>query len=257
MPKVARMEIGRTHKRRRDSVNFDPLKSFPHIHGHLEWESSMNKLLLSLCLLGAALAMGNSFLSQKSACPAAWFSKAVSAPQANAPQPQAATGKAKRRQAQKPAGAQSPAPQHDVQLTGSLGGARQRTNGAALASAQIAKSEAKPSHIADGSAEWAEVSVATNMHRAPSFSAPIVQHYGVGTQLRVISRKSGWINIVHPVTSKRGWIQEKYLTTKLGPAQTAERQPPPPGMQKLHKQRRWHRAYRPKLRIVFGVYPGW
>jgi hypothetical protein len=43
-----------------------------------------------------------------------------------------------------------------------------------------------------------------------SVSAPIVSYYSVGTELELIDHRQGWFQVLHPATSQRGWIYEKY-----------------------------------------------
>jgi len=220
----------------------------------------MNRLLLSLCLLGAALSTANTLFFRVSTCPSeeTKMTARVSIEDVPSPQPKGVTTpQAKRPQAQK-AAATPPAAAPQDMMTGSLGGPKTLTDDETLAPGQFAKVGAEPSNIGDE--EWAEVSVAAKVHSAPSVSAPTIRYYRVGTELRVIHRQPGWIKIEDPATSRQGWIYEKYLTRKDGPPQTqvASRQRSQPSA-RLRKQTgwQWHRAHRPKFRIVFGVYPRW
>lgn len=213
-------------------------------------KSSMNRLLLSLCLLGAALSTANTLFFSASSCATnesrTAFFKDASLPVTSAPP-------TKPRPAQKAAAA--PAAPALQDLTGSLGDSPAK--GETPTSGQVAKAGAKPSDAPEFP-QWAEVSLAAKAHSGPSVSTPTLRYYRVGTQLRVIDRQSGWIKIVDPTSAQQGWIYEKYLTLKDSPTQTApakrpfstaERLPKPPGW-------RWRRAY-PPFGFAIRVYPRW
>lgn len=212
----------------------------------------MNRSLMSLCLFGAALATGNALFLQRTTCssedkktPATLSSvRNVSSQKAASFKPQDKPSKA-----QKAADTASAA-SRDV--TGSLGGEIETPG-------PVDKTEAKPSKIGDEFAEWADVSIAAKMHSAPSVSAPILRYYRVGTRLRVIERQTGWTKVVDPVTSKQGWIYEKYLVPRDGPIQTQAdlRQPPEPSAQQRKLVSRRYGSQQPRFRIMFGVYPRW
>jgi hypothetical protein len=64
---------------------------------------------------------------------------------------------------------------------------------------------------------WAKVSEAAELRSGPSSSATRVQSIGVGTDLEVIWRKrDGWVQVVNPETSKRGWMREQNLAWVSG-----------------------------------------
>ena len=213
----------------------------------------MNRVLLSLCLLGAALATANTLLLQRSACPAAdngmaaLSSVRIIAP----PKAQSSTPPGKHLEAAK--ATDKPLAVVSQDITGSLRGDETTVPG------PLDKVEANPSKTKTQIAEWAEVSIAAKVHSGPSVSAPILRYYRVGTKLRVLERQTDWTNIVDPVTSQHGWIYGKYLILKDGPSQPQAdmRQPPTPSAQQRKRGWRWYGAPRPRFRIVFGVYPRW
>jgi hypothetical protein len=67
---------------------------------------------------------------------------------------------------------------------------------------------------------WFVVSRAARLHDGPSVSSPIVHLYPVGTELRSIGYQQGWFRILDPVTSRTGWIYERYYLQAIpGPGQ--------------------------------------
>ena len=136
----------------------------------------MNRLLLSLCLLGAALATANTLLLQRSACPAvdnevaALSSVRIIAP----PKAQSSTPPGKRTEAHKAIDKAFAGASQDI--TGSLRGDETTVPG------PLDKVKSKPSKAGNQIAEWAEVSIAAKVHSDPSASAPIVRYSPVGTK---------------------------------------------------------------------------
>jgi hypothetical protein len=207
----------------------------------------MNRVLLSLCLLGAALATANTLLLQRSACPAVDTKMAdLSSVRTIAP-PKAHGSTPSHKATDKTLAVAS------QDITGSLRGNK------TTVSDPLDEVESKPSKTGNQIAEWAEVSVAAKVHTEPSVSAPIVRYYHVGTKLRVLERQAEWTKIVDPVTSKHGWIYGKYLVPKNGSSQLQAdiRQPPTLSAQQRMRGWSWYGAQRPRFRIVFGVYPRW
>jgi hypothetical protein len=89
-----------------------------------------------------------------------------------------------------------------------------------VASGQLAEASSNPPDqvIPEADeAQWVKTSLAAKMHREPSISAPILTYYPAGTELRMAGRQNGWIQIVDPATSQRGWIYEIYLSPGEGP----------------------------------------
>jgi hypothetical protein len=57
-------------------------------------------------------------------------------------------------------------------------------------------------------------------HSRPLVSAPTVRHYSVGTELQLIDYRQGWIQVLDPVTSERGWIYARYYLQAIpGPGE--------------------------------------
>jgi hypothetical protein len=68
--------------------------------------------------------------------------------------------------------------------------------------------------------EWAKITLAARVHSEASVSSPTVGNYRPGTELRVIRRENGWLQLSDPVSQKRGWVFEKYLSSIDGPTLT-------------------------------------
>jgi hypothetical protein len=68
--------------------------------------------------------------------------------------------------------------------------------------------------------ERAKIVLPAEMHSEGSVSAPTVRYYRPGTELQVVRRGDGWIQVSDPVTQERGWIFEKYLSSIDGPSST-------------------------------------
>lgn len=257
----------------------------------------MNRAVLSLCLFGTALATANTLITQRQSCPsggpnivaasaetspgtvAAAHSapaQAAKAKPAQAPKDQAVTptqAKATKADDTKPA-----APK-DLDQTGSVD---QTTQKQSNKPAPASRTELGPQVKVGDSEQWAEVVLAARAHSAASVSSPTVRHYRVGTRLRVIDRRSGWIKVVDPTTSNQGWIFEKYLMLKEGSdnkqvegqsqrtAQSGSQAPgdpnlgasapPGPYVRPYTRKQGWRRSYRyvwPPAGVAIRIYPGW
>ena len=68
--------------------------------------------------------------------------------------------------------------------------------------------------------EWTKVMLAARAHGEASVSSPTIRFYSPGTQLQVVSRQNGWLQLLDPVTQERGWVFEKYLVLIDGPSPT-------------------------------------
>ena len=97
--------------------------------------------------------------------------------------------------------------------------------------------------------ERAKVVLAAEMHSEGSVSAPTVRYYRPGTELKVVSRGDGWIQVSDPVTQERGWIFEKYLSsidssslTKTAMESTTQPLPAKPALPKSKKRSRSARS---------------
>jgi hypothetical protein len=66
--------------------------------------------------------------------------------------------------------------------------------------------------------EWAKVMLAARVHSEASVSSPTVGYYRPGAEVQVVSRETGWLQLSDPVTQKRGWVVEKYLSSIDGPS---------------------------------------
>ena len=257
----------------------------------------MNRAVLSLCLFGTALATANTLITQRPSCPsgganivAAYAETSpgtVAAPhsapaQGAKPKP----AQAPKDQAVNPAPTKTedakPAAPKDLDQTGSV---NQKTQKQSQKPAPLSQTEPGDQQVKVGDGEqWAEVVLAARAHSAASVSSPTVRHYRVGTRLKVIDRKSGWIKVIDPTTSKQGWIFEKYLMLKEGPekkqvegpgqsqrtAQSGSPAPddpnlvspaqPGPYVRPYTRKQGWRRSYRyvwPPAGLAIRVYPGW
>ena len=257
----------------------------------------MNRAVLSLCLLGTALATANTLITQRPSCPArganivAAYAETSSGTAAAVPSAPAQAAKAKpapapKDQASSPAQARpaktedaKPAAPKDLDQTGSVDQTMQKQS---EKPAPVSQTEpADPQVKAGDSEQWAEVVLAARVHSAASVSSPTVRHYRVGTRLKVADRKSGWIKVIDPTTSKQGWIFEKYLILKEGPDKKQVEGPgsqrtaqagspddpnlmaparPGPYARPYTRKQGWRRSYRyvwPPAGLAIRVYPGW
>ena len=205
----------------------------------------MNKLLLPLCLLGAALSTANTLFFSASTCPTEVRTMASVSDAALARAKDANPTPAKSSPARAAAATAAARDQ-----TGSL-----RDPLATSTPGQGTNFEGRPPELA----KWAVVLLAAKAHSGPSVSAPTIRYYRIGTQLRVVDRQRGWIKVADPISAQQGWIYEKYLALKDSPTQTepvkrsiptAERLPRSPGW-------RWRRAYPPNFGFAIRVYPRW
>jgi Bacterial SH3 domain len=68
--------------------------------------------------------------------------------------------------------------------------------------------------------EWTKVMLAARVHSEASVSSPTIRFYRPGTELQVVSRENGWLQLLDPVTQERGWVFEKYLVSIDRPSPT-------------------------------------
>lgn len=59
--------------------------------------------------------------------------------------------------------------------------------------------------------ETAKVVLAARVHSEPSVSSPTVRFFSPGTELQVVRRESGWVELFDPATQERGWVFESYV----------------------------------------------
>jgi hypothetical protein len=205
----------------------------------------MNKLLLPLCLLGAALSTANTLFFSASTCPTEVKTMASVSDTALARAKDASPTPAKSSPARAAAATAAARDQ-----TGSLGNPL-----ATSTPGQETNFEGRPPELA----KWAVVLLAAKAHSGPSVSTPTIRYYRIGTRLRVADRQRGWIKVADPISAQQGWIYEKYLaledsSTQTEPVKrsipTAERLPRSPGS-------RWRRAYLPNFGFAIRVYPRW
>jgi hypothetical protein len=111
------------------------------------------------------------------------------------------------------------------------------------------KAPAFESYGAEEPVERVKVVLAAEMHSEGSVSAPTVRYYRPGTELQIVSRGDGWIQVSDPVTQERGWIFEKYLSsidssnlTQAATESTTQPLPDKPTSPKSKKRSRSARA---------------
>jgi hypothetical protein len=68
--------------------------------------------------------------------------------------------------------------------------------------------------------EWAKVVLAARVHTQGSVSSPTVRIYSPGTNLQVVRREGGWLQVSDPATLERGWVLDKYVSSIDGPGST-------------------------------------
>jgi hypothetical protein len=80
--------------------------------------------------------------------------------------------------------------------------------------------------------EWAKVVLAARVHSEASVSSPTIRFYRPGTELQVVRREKGWLQVSDPATQERGWIFENYLSSFDGrrPTQAAMDSPTEDGL---------------------------
>jgi hypothetical protein len=67
---------------------------------------------------------------------------------------------------------------------------------------------------------WLVVIRWATVHSRPLVSAPTVRYYSVGSELQLIDYRQGWIQVLDPVTSERGWIYARYYLQAIpGPGE--------------------------------------
>ena len=205
----------------------------------------MNRVLLSLCLFGAALATANALFVQGPVC------RSVA---------NETSDLSSARNITPPPGKNSTLSDDAAKNTASAASAQDIT-GAIRADETTPKalSAAKPSTIETHVSEWAEVTVAVKVRSGPSLSAAIIRYYRAGAKLRVLERQMDWTKIVDPATSKDGWIYARYLspTSEPSQAQVDTRQEQPFGEPRRRGWRWYASQQRPRFRLVFGVHPRW
>jgi hypothetical protein len=97
------------------------------------------------------------------------------------------------------------------------GASNEAQSGHAEVSAQPNDQAAGRAQSQDADTIWAKVSEAAELRSGPSYSATRMQSVGVGTDLEVRwRRRDGWVQVVNPETSQRGWMREQNLAWASG-----------------------------------------
>jgi hypothetical protein len=91
---------------------------------------------------------------------------------------------------------------------------------AADVSAKPAGAAAAPAEAVYDAAHvaWVKVVHGAKVHSAASISSPITKFYPPGTELQLLGRESGWIELLDPATQERGYVFERYLVAIDGPS---------------------------------------
>jgi hypothetical protein len=104
--------------------------------------------------------------------------------------------------------------------------------------------------------EWAKIILGARVHSEASVSSPTVGYYRPGTELRVVRRENGWLQLSDPVTQKRGWVFERYLSSIDGPSLAALESTtenglsePIPSKRVLPSSKKRSRSAKPVLRL--------
>jgi TPR repeat protein len=61
-----------------------------------------------------------------------------------------------------------------------------------------------------GKDDWVGISIDVNVRKAPSPSADLLRIAPKGEKLRVIGRKSKWVQVIDPATSETGWVYSRF-----------------------------------------------
>ena len=103
-------------------------------------------------------------------------------------------------------------------------------------------SSKKPAELQ--SLEKAKVVLAARLHSEPLVSSPTVRIFSPGTELRLVERQSGWVELIDPATRMRGWMLESYVSLLGGPGnpQVAMDTPAEPQLSKPTPAKRALRA---------------
>jgi hypothetical protein len=62
--------------------------------------------------------------------------------------------------------------------------------------------------------EWSHLSRGAFVHKGPSVSSPLVGYYPAGTDLQLLRREGGWVNIIESASLNEGWIYEINVTPR-------------------------------------------
>jgi uncharacterized protein YraI len=81
-----------------------------------------------------------------------------------------------------------------------------------------------PSTLASEYAEYLTVTSAASIRSGPSTSAPVIGTAYAGAQVKVASRRSGWVQIVDPDSRRSGWIYSGFLAPMTANSDTGSAQ---------------------------------
>jgi Bacterial SH3 domain len=84
----------------------------------------------------------------------------------------------------------------------------------ALPQASEAKDENKD-EAPDENAMWVKVIRGATVHSGPSVSAPVVSYLAVGKELHLVDSQQEWFQVFDPATGQRGWVYAKYYVEPI------------------------------------------
>lgn len=180
----------------------------------------MKRLLLSLCLVGAAFPGHTPFLLQTTQPSTASAALLVGAraPPPISPGGLKAQGMAGSNHSEQMVGRSVAMVRHDTETT--LARAEEQRAPLPPTGDRTEPSVAPVPEDEKEEVIWAVVVRWATVHSGPSVSAPTVRFYPVGTELQVVDYQGGWFQVLDAATSQRGWIYEKYYLQPIpGPGQ--------------------------------------
>jgi hypothetical protein len=94
------------------------------------------------------------------------------------------------------------------------------------------------------------VTLGTMLHASPNVSAAIIRFYPVGTKLHVISHEQDWFQLRDPATAQTGWIYKLYLDLADGRERVAVQDSAPAPMVRVQEHKVSVPPTRAKRRIT-------
>ncbi len=72
-------------------------------------------------------------------------------------------------------------------------------------------------------ANWVQPSAYVNLRDGPSSSSRVVGVIAKGAKVPVLERKRGWLQVINPATSEKGWIYSGYVDGGVKPRPRTKR----------------------------------
>jgi SH3-like domain-containing protein len=192
----------------------------------------VNRLLLSLWLLGAALFAGSALVSMHAIFGWPYSKPTIDAANMRAPSlgnaeraPSVAEaeahGEALPLPPMPPASREQPAPEPLQEQRTAAAQAEPEQKDQSLHKQDAAGSAATGSQDEEGA--WVKVlSRGANLRAGPSSSAPRLTSFPADTELRALAREKGWVQVADADGAETGWIYEKLLDPIAPPPQAGE-----------------------------------